>query len=118
MGDLNKLGLAEARDKLRSRDLTSVDLTQACLDAIEGAGALNAFVHNTPELALEQARAADARIAMGDAPDMCVLPLGIKDLFCTKGVPSKAGCSAPDASGFDSCSRSAMPCPESRRSPL
>ena len=90
MGDLNKLGLAEARDKLRSRDLTSVDLTQACLDAIEGAGALNAFVHNTPELALEQARAADARIAMGDAPDMCGLPLGIKDLFCTKGVPSQA----------------------------
>ncbi len=90
MGDLNKLGLAEARDKLRSRDVTSVDLTQACLDAIEGAGALNAFVHNTPELALEQARAADARIARGDAPDMCGLPLGIKDLFCTKGVPSQA----------------------------
>ncbi len=90
MGDLNKLGLAEARDKLRSRDVTSVDLTQACLDAIEGAGALNAFVHNTPELALEQARAADARIAKGDAPDMCGLPLGIKDLFCTKGVPSQA----------------------------
>ncbi|MBT8454565.1 MAG: Asp-tRNA(Asn)/Glu-tRNA(Gln) amidotransferase subunit GatA, partial [Alphaproteobacteria bacterium] len=48
------------------------------------------FVHNTPELALEQARAADARLAGGDAPAMCGIPLGIKDLFCTKGVPSQA----------------------------
>jgi aspartyl-tRNA(Asn)/glutamyl-tRNA(Gln) amidotransferase subunit A len=47
-------------------------------------------VHHTPEIALEQAKAADARIAAGDAPDMCGLPIGIKDLFCTKGVPSQA----------------------------
>ncbi|MEP2530098.1 Asp-tRNA(Asn)/Glu-tRNA(Gln) amidotransferase subunit GatA [Shimia sp.] len=90
MSDLNKLGLAEARDKLRAGDVTSVELTQACLGAIESAGALNAFVHNTPELAIEQAKAADLRIQSGDAPDMCGLPLGIKDLFCTKGVPSQA----------------------------
>jgi aspartyl-tRNA(Asn)/glutamyl-tRNA(Gln) amidotransferase subunit A len=43
-----------------------------------------------PEIALEQARAADARMAGGDAPAMCGIPLGIKDLFCTKGVPSQA----------------------------
>lgn len=88
--ELTKLGLAEARDGLRAGDYTSVELTEACLSAIESAGALNAFVHQTPEIALEQARAADARIAAGDAPDMCGLPLGIKDLFCTKGVPSQA----------------------------
>ncbi|MFT4962403.1 MAG: aspartyl-tRNA(Asn)/glutamyl-tRNA(Gln) amidotransferase subunit A [Paracoccaceae bacterium] len=88
---LNKLGLAEARDALRKGDITSVDLTIACLSAIEAADALNAFVHKTPELALDQARAADVRIAAGDAPAMCGLPLGIKDLFCTKGVPSQAG---------------------------
>jgi len=91
MADLNKLTIADARDKLRSRDVTSVELTEACLGAIEGAGALNAFVHHTPEIALSQAKAADARIAKGDAPAMCGIPLGIKDLFCTKGVPSQAG---------------------------
>ena len=91
MSDLNKLGLAEARDALRKCDVTSVELTQACLGAIEGAGALNAFVHHTPEIAHTQATAADARIKAGDAPAMCGLPIGIKDLFCTKGVPSQAG---------------------------
>lgn len=90
MTDLNTFTLAEARDKLRAKEVTSVELTQACLNVIEGAGALNAFVHNTPELALEQAKAADARLAQGEAPAMCGLPIGIKDLFCTKGVPSQA----------------------------
>ncbi|NQY61179.1 Asp-tRNA(Asn)/Glu-tRNA(Gln) amidotransferase subunit GatA [Cognatishimia sp.] len=90
MSDLNKLTLAEARDKLRAKDVTSVELTEACLTAIEGSSALNAFVHNTPEIAMEQAKAADARLAAGDAPAMCGLPIGIKDLFCTKGVPSQA----------------------------
>ncbi|MEL6566396.1 MAG: Asp-tRNA(Asn)/Glu-tRNA(Gln) amidotransferase subunit GatA [Pseudomonadota bacterium] len=91
MTELNKLGLAEARDALRSGDVTSVELTEACLGAIEGSGALNAFVHHTPEIATAQAKAADARIKAGDAPAMCGLPIGIKDLFCTKGVPSQAG---------------------------
>ncbi|MEL6808584.1 MAG: Asp-tRNA(Asn)/Glu-tRNA(Gln) amidotransferase subunit GatA [Pseudomonadota bacterium] len=91
MGELNKLGLAEARDALRAGDVTSVELTDACLNAIDGAGALNAFVHHTPEIARTQAAAADARIKAGDAPAMCGLPIGIKDLFCTKGVPSQAG---------------------------
>jgi aspartyl-tRNA(Asn)/glutamyl-tRNA(Gln) amidotransferase subunit A len=91
MSDLNKLGLAEARDALRKGDVTSVELTEACLKAIEGADALNAFVHKTPEIALERAKAADARLKGGEeAPAMCGLPIGIKDLFCTKGVPSQA----------------------------
>ncbi|MGB1034333.1 MAG: amidase, partial [Primorskyibacter sp.] len=90
MTELTKLTVAAARDALRAGDTTAVDLTQACLTAIEGAGALNAFVHNTPDLALDQARAADSRIAAGDAPSMCGIPMGIKDLFCTAGVPSQA----------------------------
>ncbi|SFK82278.1 Asp-tRNA(Asn)/Glu-tRNA(Gln) amidotransferase subunit GatA [Shimia haliotis] len=90
MTDLTKLTLAGARDKLRAGDVTSVELTEAFLTAIDKADALNAFVHKTPELALERAKAADARIQAGDAPDMCGLPIGIKDLFCTKGVPSQA----------------------------
>ena len=90
MADLNKLGLADARDALRKGDVSSAELTAACLSAIEGAGALNAFVHHTGDLAMDQAKAADARIKSGEAPAMCGLPIGIKDLFCTKGVPSQA----------------------------
>ena len=87
---LNKLTIAAARDALRKREVTSVDLTMACMTAMDAGDGLNAFVHKTPEIALAQARAADARIAAGDAPAMCGIPLGIKDLFCTKGVPSQA----------------------------
>ncbi len=87
---LNKLTIAAARDALRAGEVTSVDLTMACMTAMDAGDGLNAFVHKTPEIALAQARAADARIAAGDAPAMCGIPLGIKDLFCTKGVPSQA----------------------------
>ena len=90
MAELNKLTIAAARDALRKGETTSAELTQACLTEIDASGALNAFVHHTPELAMDQAAAADARIKAGDAPDMCGIPLGIKDLFCTKGVPSQA----------------------------
>ncbi|TVS00218.1 MAG: Asp-tRNA(Asn)/Glu-tRNA(Gln) amidotransferase subunit GatA [Rhodobacteraceae bacterium] len=90
MSDLNKLTIADARDLLRKGDVSAVALTEACLAAIEGAGRLNAFVHHTPDLALERARAADQRLASGEAPAMCGIPVGIKDLFCTEGVPSQA----------------------------
>ncbi|WP_305971501.1 MULTISPECIES: Asp-tRNA(Asn)/Glu-tRNA(Gln) amidotransferase subunit GatA [unclassified Mameliella] len=90
MSELTKLKIAEARDALRKGDVTSIELTEACLAAIEGAGVLNAFVHKTPEIAHDQATAADQRIKAGDAPSLCGIPLGIKDLFCTKGVESQA----------------------------
>jgi len=87
----NEMTIAAARDALRKGDLTAVDLTMACLTAMDAGDGLNAFVHKTPEMALEQARAADGRLAAGAAPAMCGIPLGIKDLFCTKGVASQAG---------------------------
>ncbi len=90
MTHLNELTIAAARDALRKGETTAVDLTMACLTAIDAGDGLNAFVHKTPELALDMARAADTRIKAGDAPDMCGIPLGIKDLFCTKGVASQA----------------------------
>ena len=90
MSDLNKLTIAKARDLLRAGEVTSVELTEACLAAINEGRALNAFVHDTPELALDRAGAADARIQSGDAPAMCGIPVGIKDLFCTEGVASQA----------------------------
>ena len=90
MAGANRLTIADARDRLRARDISAVELTETCLNAIGDAGALGAFVHQTPEIALEQAKAADARLAGGDAPAMCGIPLGVKDLFCTRGVPSQA----------------------------
>ncbi len=90
MSELTRLTISAARDGMRAGDFTAAELTEACIAAVEGADALNAFVFRTPDMAREQAKAADARIAAGDAPGMCGIPLGIKDLFCTEGVPSQA----------------------------
>lgn len=87
---LNQLTISAARDALRKGEVTSVEITESCLSAIDGADALNAYCAKTPEIALAQAKAADARIKAGDAPAMCGIPLGIKDLFCTKGVATQA----------------------------
>jgi aspartyl-tRNA(Asn)/glutamyl-tRNA(Gln) amidotransferase subunit A len=89
MTELTKLTIAAARDALKKGDVTSAELTQACLTAIDGADALNAFVHKTPEVAVAQAKSADDR-GYADAPGLQGIPLGIKDLFCTKGVASQA----------------------------
>ncbi|MEQ5794809.1 Asp-tRNA(Asn)/Glu-tRNA(Gln) amidotransferase subunit GatA [Paracoccus sp. NFXS7] len=91
MTNANRLTIADARDALRAGDLTSVELTDACLGAIDAAGALNAFVHHTPDMARDMARAADQRIKAGDAAPMTGIPVGVKDVFCVKGVPSQAG---------------------------
>lgn len=87
---LQGLTIALARDALRKREFTATELTKTYIDAVDKANALGAFVHKTPEIALEQSAAADLRLAAGGAPDLCGIPLGIKDLFCTKGVPSQA----------------------------
>ena len=90
MSDLTELSIAEARDALRRGDATAIELAEAAIAAIDGADALNAFVHKTPEIALERAHAADARLQRGDAPAMCGIPIGVKDLYCTEGVASQA----------------------------
>ena len=90
MTNLNSLTISEARDKLKSKEISSLELTNSCLSAIEAADAIGAFVHKTPELATEQAKRADERLKKENAPDLCGIPLGIKDLFCTKGVESQA----------------------------
>jgi len=87
MSELSKLTIAAARDALKKGEITSVELTESCLAEIEKADALGAFVHKTPDIALAQAKAADAR---KDGGDLNGIPLGIKDLFCTKGVASQA----------------------------
>ena len=90
MTDLHKITIAEARSRLRKKEITSVELTEACISAVEGSDALNAYCVKTPELAREQAKKADELLLKGNAPDMCGIPLGIKDLFCTKNVNSQA----------------------------
>ena len=60
MSGANGLTIAAARDALRKGELTAVDLTMACLTAMDAGDDLNAFVHKTPDIALAQARAADA----------------------------------------------------------
>jgi len=90
MSDLMKLTLAGARDALRAGETTAVELAEVSLAAVAASKPLNSFVHDTSEIARSQAKAADARIHAGDAPDMCGLPIGMKDLFCTKGVATQA----------------------------
>jgi aspartyl-tRNA(Asn)/glutamyl-tRNA(Gln) amidotransferase subunit A len=90
MTKLTNLTLAAARDGLRAKDFTAVELTQAHLKAMDAARGLNAFVTETPELALKEAAAADQRLAAGTAGAMEGLPIAMKDLFCTEGVRTTA----------------------------
>ena len=90
MTDLTALTLAEARDALKSRTLSSVELTEAHLSAIERAPGLNAFVAVTAEHAMERARASDARLASGEAGPLEGLPIGVKDLYATRDVHTQA----------------------------
>src|SRR6185369_953199 len=91
MTDLTSLTLAQARERLRKRDITALELTDAHISAVESARALNAFVKETPEHARTMARASDERIAQGEGGPLEGIPLGIKDLFCTKGTRTTAG---------------------------
>jgi aspartyl-tRNA(Asn)/glutamyl-tRNA(Gln) amidotransferase subunit A len=91
MSALTSLTLKAALDGLADKSFSSVELTQAHVEAVEAARALNAFVLETPEQAIDMARASDARRASGSAGPLDGAPLGIKDLFCTKGVRSTAG---------------------------
>ncbi len=89
---LTGLTLAQARDGLRARRFSAVELTEAHLVAVEALNPqLNAFITTTPEGARGQARAADAALAAGGAGPLAGIPLAIKDLFCTKGVRTTAG---------------------------
>jgi aspartyl-tRNA(Asn)/glutamyl-tRNA(Gln) amidotransferase subunit A len=91
MTDLTSLTLADARDRLRKRELSAAELTTAHLAAMERARSLNAYVLETPEQAMAMAKAADARLKSGDAGPLEGLALGIKDLFATKDVRTTAG---------------------------
>jgi aspartyl-tRNA(Asn)/glutamyl-tRNA(Gln) amidotransferase subunit A len=89
--DPTRFTLADARDAVKAKRISSTELTKTFIKAIADARPLNAFITETPEHALKMAEASDALIAKGDARPLEGLPLAIKDLFCTKGVRTTAG---------------------------
>jgi aspartyl-tRNA(Asn)/glutamyl-tRNA(Gln) amidotransferase subunit A len=90
MSELTKLSLAAARDGLNAKQFTAVELARAHIDAIEKARPLNAFIVETPDRALVQAAASDEKLASGRGGPLEGLPLGIKDLYATRGVHTQA----------------------------
>jgi aspartyl-tRNA(Asn)/glutamyl-tRNA(Gln) amidotransferase subunit A len=90
VSDLNTMTLAEAREGLKTKRFSAIELTDAHIAVIEKARALNAYVLETSDHATEMAKASDARIAKGDAGPLEGLPLAVKDTFCTKDVRTTA----------------------------
>lgn len=90
MTNLTSLTIAAARDGLKKKSFSARELTDAYLDAMAKARVLNAYIVETPDEARAMAAASDARIAKGEAGALEGIPLGIKDLFATKGVHTQA----------------------------
>ncbi len=90
MSALTNLTIAAARDGLRKKSFSALELTNAYLAAMEKARGLNAYVVETPDKARAMASASDQRLARGEAGPLEGIPLGIKDLFATEGVHTQA----------------------------
>jgi len=91
MSDLTDLSIAELRRGLTEKAFSATELAKAYLANMEQARDLNSYVFETPDKALAMAAESDKRIASGEARALEGVPLGIKDLFCTRGVHSQAG---------------------------
>ncbi|GFO53151.1 glutamyl-tRNA(Gln) amidotransferase subunit A [Geomonas sp. Red276] len=86
------LTLHELHEKLKAKELSSVEATKAMLARIEAVdGKVNAFITVTPEQALAEAEAADQRIAAGNIDLLTGIPVGLKDIFVTKGIRTTCG---------------------------
>ena len=91
-GALTSLDITGARDLLDAGEISSLELTEAYLKAMEAGRGLNAFITESPEAALERARTSDQRRAHGEMLGrLDGIPIAIKDLFCTEGVPDHSG---------------------------
>ena len=90
MSALTSLTIAEAREGLRKKEFSAIELTEAYIAVIERARILNAYIVETPDKARDMARASDARLSKGEGGALEGIPLGIKDLFATKGVHTQA----------------------------
>ena len=92
MTNLTDLTVAEIRDGFRAGDFSAREVADAFNANVAAAKALNAFIVETPEKALEAADAADRTRAAGEAlKPLSGVPIGMKDLFCTEGVQTTAG---------------------------
>ena len=90
MTDLINLTISEALDKLNKGEISSVDLTRAHIEEMAKGRVLNAYITETPELALEQAKQSDERRCAGRVGLLEGIPVANKDLYCTKGVRTTA----------------------------
>src|SRR5436305_1447607 len=90
MTELTSLTLADARDRLRKREFSAVELTDAHLTAIEKARSLNTYVLETADIARAMAKESDARLQARDARPLEGIALGVKDLFATRDVRTTA----------------------------
>ena len=91
MTELTHLTIAEARSKLRAKEITAAEITDAYLGEIDAHNdTFNAYVAVTHDRAREMAKTSDARLAKGDGGALEGIPLGIKDLFATEGVHTQA----------------------------
>ncbi len=91
MSELLAKTIAELRDGFRGGDFTAREIAESYNDAVAGARLLNAYTVETPDDALAAAAAADEARGSGDLGPLAGIPLGIKDLFATKGVDTTAG---------------------------
>ena len=90
MTHLTDLTIASAIKGLKNKEFSATELTQAHFDAMEAARHLNAYIVETPELALKQATEADKRYSQGNPFSLDGVPIGMKDLFCTENVQATA----------------------------
>lgn len=89
---MHNKSLKQLSDALQQGEISSVELTQHFLNRInQHNGQLNAFISVTDELAIAQAKAADARLQAKSAGPLTGIPLAHKDIFCTKGVRTSCG---------------------------
>lgn len=91
MTKLTEITIADALDGLTNKEFSAKELTEANIKAMEEGRGLNAYITETPEIALKMAEESDKRIAKGTARKMEGIPIGMKDLFCTKGTLTTAG---------------------------
>lgn len=90
MSELTKLTIAEALKGLKSKKFSAVELTTEYVKAMEANRGYNAYVLETADQALAQAKISDEKYAKGTNGTLEGIPLGIKDLFCTKGIRTTA----------------------------
>jgi aspartyl-tRNA(Asn)/glutamyl-tRNA(Gln) amidotransferase subunit A len=91
MTDLTKLTIRQTIDGLKNKKFSSTEVTSAYIKNIEQNRRLNAFITESFDLAMSQAKKSDEKIAAGKAGDLEGIPLGIKDLFCTKNLRTTCG---------------------------